>query len=154
MTAIFRSALYGTYAIRGTVVRSDANGGLLLGGEALDTASSTPSPVSNLLDLVPDETPIGDPPIGLAEALKELEHGDPVVGYFDHRPYGAFTVTGFAVEAKRSQMYLVGAMILAQTSARMPGARLTALHRFTDTAAGPPPARISAWPDTEIQHGL
>ncbi|MFI9536883.1 transposase [Nocardia fusca] len=44
MTAIFRSARYGTYAIRGTVVRSDANGGLLLGGEALDTASSTPAP--------------------------------------------------------------------------------------------------------------
>ncbi|MEV0031068.1 hypothetical protein [Nocardia sp. NPDC050793] len=149
-TAIFRSELYGTFAVRGTVVRSVATGGLLIGGHALDTASSTVNPVPDLLDLTVGTVEIADPPTGLATALAELSHGNAVVGYFEQKPYGLFTVTGFAVEASVGLMYLVGGLLLTSKGSRMPGALLIALHRFTDTNAGPNPARITRWPDADI----
>ncbi|WP_141812528.1 hypothetical protein [Nocardia bhagyanarayanae] len=148
-TAVFRSELYGTYAVRGTVVRSIATGGLLIGGQALDTASSTVNPVPDLLDLTADPVEIGDPPTGLAGALTDLNHGDAVVGYFEQKPYGTFTVTGFAVEAPTAQMYLVGGLLLTSKGSRMPGVLLIGLDRFTDTNAGPNPARITRWPDAD-----
>ncbi|MCA2210548.1 hypothetical protein [Nocardia rosealba] len=146
--ATFRSELYGTFSVHGAVVRSGANGGLLIGGHALDTASSTLNPVPDLLELIADASDVADPPTGLASALAELTHGDPVVGYFQEPAYGVYTVTGFAVDAPVHGGFLVGARILTSRSGRMPGVYLVALQRFTDTNAGPGPARITRWPDT------
>ncbi|MFB7878851.1 hypothetical protein ACFC06_26715 [Nocardia sp. NPDC056064] len=130
-------------------MRSSATGGMLIGGHALDTSSSTVNPVPELLDLSAGSADVLDAPTDVRAELARLRHGDPALGHFEQNSYGRFTVTGFAVEAPVGQMFLLGGLILVQTGSQTPGACLTGLRRLDDTDAGPGPARIDHWPDPE-----
>ncbi|WP_410876370.1 hypothetical protein [Nocardia sp. A7] len=145
VTALFRSEMYGPFAVSGVVVRSCATGGLLVGGYALDTASESPKPVPDLVKMTIAPIETSNMPIALAD----LNHGDLVHAHFDQHPYGSYTVTGFARDAPVGRVFVLGARLLTRPGSRLPTAHFTEIQRITDSHAVAVPARIVRWPEPD-----
>lgn len=149
VSALFRSDLFGPFAVSGVVVRSCSTGGLLVGGYALDTASEWPKPVPDLVMLtaIPIETTSAPP--GLGDSLTELSHGDLVHAHFDQRPYGPYIVTGFALDAPVGRIFTLGARFLTASGSRAPAMHLTGLRRIPNSHSNGIPNRITRWPEPD-----
>lgn len=150
VAALFRSDLYGPFAVSGVVVRSCSTGGLLVGGYALDTASASSKPVPELVKLTAGPFETSSTTIELERALAELNHGDLVRAHFDQRPYGPYTVTGFALDAPASRVFALGARWLTASGSRAPAVHITGLQRITDPHSSSAPPRITRWPEPDV----
>ena len=150
IAAVFRSNLYGQYRVAGTVTHSEALDTLVLAGQPLHTGTK---PADNLVTL----ERLDDPQWAWQDssrrhfAIADIGHGDLVAAHLRRKPYGSFTITGFAVATPpHCSLFTLGGWLLTHRQFRYVRTGIRALTRLSSPAdhGAPVPAPITRWPET------
>ncbi|MCX4095310.1 hypothetical protein [Nocardia sp. alder85J] len=150
ITAVFRADLYGHYRVAGTITRSDALDTLVLAGRPLTTGATGVKPADTLVMLERlASPPQADPPMHVQDTVAAVGHGDLIAAHFDRRPYGCFTVTGFAVAAPPPARFALGGWLLTRGDGSVTaGIRAVTLLSPAAEHGAPVPAPIHRWPES------
>ncbi|GAB3204530.1 hypothetical protein [Nocardia tengchongensis] len=158
--ASFRSPMFGPHVFTGAMTQSEATDVLTIAGQPLETSGARRGPVPELLTLTTFE-PLRDEPAtttrppyldDLQRAVDELTHGDLVEACFEQDPYGRFSVTGFAVRAPASNVFVVGGgWFITEPHQSVPAARLVDLTLLSSVRPDHfrIPEPIHRWPEPE-----
>ncbi|MFE3759480.1 hypothetical protein ACFXO9_34705 [Nocardia tengchongensis] len=156
--ASFRSSLFGPHVFTGTVTRSEAIGALTIAGQSLESSGALRAPVPELLTLTTvdededERTSVTPYPGQVHDAIDELSHGDLVKACFEQHPYGSFSVTGFALRAPTSNVFVVGGgWFVTEPHQRVPADRLIDLTLLSPASQHdyPVPQPIHRWPEPD-----